>query len=199
MVFLDREQAADSDADQHADVVGIALVDLERRLAHRLLGRAHRVLDEEVHLFDVLLLDPVIGIEVAHFARDAGGEVGNVEAGDRSDTRAPGHQGFPVLLDSRAQRRDQAQAGHHHAAITDASHLSPMLLTFRRCNASILYQKAGHFYIIVPASFIDRPRQIPPRSHIDRSRARPQQLWQAADFATDRGATSSSVLATQPQ
>ena len=102
MVLLDREETADADSDQHPDAVGIALVDLERRLLHRLLGRTHRVLDEEVHLFDVLLLDPVTGIEITHFARDTGGKIGNVKAGYRSNPRAPGHQGFPVLLDSRA-------------------------------------------------------------------------------------------------
>src|SRR5229473_7897111 len=35
MVLLDRDKPADTDANQHADMVGIVLVDLEPRLAHR--------------------------------------------------------------------------------------------------------------------------------------------------------------------
>ena len=128
VVFLDRAQAADADANQHADVVGVLFGDLEPRLAHRLLGRRDRVLDEGVHLLDVALLDPVLGIKIPHLARDAGGEVRGVEARNQPDTGPTRHQGVPVLFHSNSERRYQTDSGNHHAALKHSSHLSAMLL-----------------------------------------------------------------------
>jgi hypothetical protein len=45
--------------------------DFEPRIVHRDLGGGDRVLDEGVHLLDVLLVDPVERIEPAYFARDS--------------------------------------------------------------------------------------------------------------------------------
>ena len=125
VVLLDRAQAADADADQHADVVGIVFGDLEPRLAHRLLGRRDRILDERVHLFDVALFDPVLGIKILHLACDAGGEFRGVEARDRPDTGPSRHQGVPVLLHSNSERRHQSDSGYDHAALKHLSHQAP--------------------------------------------------------------------------
>src|SRR4029077_12761363 len=80
VVLLDRAQPADTNTNQHADIIGVLFGDLEPRLAHRLLGGRDRVLDEGVHLFDVAFFDPVLGIEVPDLAGDAGGEIRGDEA-----------------------------------------------------------------------------------------------------------------------
>ena len=125
VVLLDGAQAADTDADQHADVIGIVFGDLEPRLAHRLLGGRDRVLDEGVHLFDVALFDPVLGIKIPHLAGDAGGEFRGVEARNQPDTGPPRHQGVPVLFHSNSERGYQTDSGDHHAALKHSSHQAP--------------------------------------------------------------------------
>ena len=93
-------------------------------LAHRLLRRRNRILDEQVHLRDVPLFDPVQGVEIAYLPADTGGKVGDIEAGDRANPQAPRHQRLPVSFEPSRKRRDQAEAGYHHALITAAFHLS---------------------------------------------------------------------------
>src|SRR5260221_8916012 len=125
VVLLDRAQPADTDTNQHADVIGVLFGDLEPRLAHRLLGRRDRVLDEGVHLFDVAFFDPVLGIKIPHLACDAGGEIRGVEARYQPDTGTPRHQGVPVLLHSNSERRYQTDAGDNHATLKHSSHQAP--------------------------------------------------------------------------
>ncbi len=126
MVLLEREDSADRVTDQYTDAVGIMVADFHPRLARRLLRRGNRVLDKEIHLFDIPPFDPVFGVEITHLARDADGKVGDVKAGDRADTRAPRDQCLPVFLKPRPQRRYQPSAGHHYASINVASHLSSL-------------------------------------------------------------------------
>ncbi len=59
--------------------------DREPRVLHGELRRGHRVVDEGVHLLDLLLLDVERRIEALHFTRDPAGERGGVEPGDRTD------------------------------------------------------------------------------------------------------------------
>ena len=54
-----------------------------------------RVLDEEVHLLDVLAVDEALGLEVADLARDARRQRRGVEARDRPDAGAPGDERRP--------------------------------------------------------------------------------------------------------
>ena len=125
VVLLDGAQAADSYANQHADVIGIVLGDLEPRLAHRLLGRRNGILDEGIHFFDVALFDPVLRIEIPHLAGDAGREFRGVEARNQANTGSPRHQGVPVFLHSNSERRYQTDSGDHHAALKHWSHQAP--------------------------------------------------------------------------
>jgi hypothetical protein len=97
--------------------LSMKISDLQAGLAHRLLGRAHRVLDEEVHLADVLLFDPVQRLEIGHLARNLRRIVGDIETGDRADAGSTSHQGLPILFDPGAQRRDEAQSGHDHPTV----------------------------------------------------------------------------------
>ena len=60
------------------------------RVLHREVGRPHRVVDEGVHLLDLLLLDVEGRVEALHLAGDAGGEARGVEAGDRADAAPSG-------------------------------------------------------------------------------------------------------------
>src|SRR5208282_1571356 len=90
------------------------------------------------HLLDVLLLDPVLRVEVLDLARDPGGKLRGVKARDRADTGSARAQRFPVLLNAGSERGDQADAGHHHAAVTE----TPFAGGFHRnIPHSIFYQK----------------------------------------------------------
>jgi hypothetical protein len=80
--------------------------------------------------FDVPLVDPVQGVEIAYLAPDAGGKVGGVEAGDHANARAPRHQYLPALFEPHSKRRDQAKTGYH-AAITVVFHPSAAPLLAR--------------------------------------------------------------------
>ena len=85
VLALDAGEPADAGAHEHADVRGVRLGNRQLRVIHRELRGRNRVLDEDVHLLDVLLLDELQRIESLDFARDPRGKRGRVEARDLSD------------------------------------------------------------------------------------------------------------------
>src|SRR3546814_20036497 len=71
--FLDALEATDAGADRHADVFRVG-GDVEPRVLDGHYRGGHAVVDEGIHLLDVLRRDPLGGIEALHLSRDAGGE-----------------------------------------------------------------------------------------------------------------------------
>src|SRR5690606_24324991 len=132
--FLDALQATDAGADGHADAVGVRLVDFQPRVGDRHQRRCHAVMDEGIHLLDVLRRDPAAGVEVLHLARDPGGEGGRVEMGDRADPRTPGNDAVPARGQVVAERRQDADAGDGDAALGHVR-LSPLDSWWRRAPA----------------------------------------------------------------
>src|SRR5208282_958350 len=157
VVLLDGAQAADADADQHADLVGIVVGDFEPGLAHRLFGGRDRILDEGVHFFDVALFDPVFRIEILHLAGDPGGKFRGVKARNRPNTGPPRHQGFPVLVHSNSERSHQSYSGDHHAALKHWSHEAPHPPSSSRLN-NLPKSSRGRESAIAPCTRLRSPR-----------------------------------------
>ncbi len=96
LVFaLDHSKPADARANVSSDPGGVLVGDAQTRVIHRFLRSSDRVMDERVHLLDFFFLDKLQRIEVLHFAGDAHGESGDVEAGNRADATATGEQVRP--------------------------------------------------------------------------------------------------------
>ena len=99
-------------------------------IGHGLLGRGDREDDERVHLFLFLYRNIVVGVEQAggrvapgHLAGDLCRQVADVEGLDPADA-GPARQNLaPDILDTHAQRADNAEAGND-----DTSHITVPLL-----------------------------------------------------------------------
>jgi len=76
--------------------------------------------DEGVGLLDLLLLDPLFGVEAADLAGDLAGERRRVELGDAADAGASFEQAAPGRLVADPQRLDHADPGDDHAAFFHA-------------------------------------------------------------------------------
>src|SRR3546814_3005150 len=85
--FLDALEATDAGADRHADVFRVG-GDVEPRVLDGHYRGGHAVVDEWIHLLDVLRRDPLGGIEALHLSRDAGGDGRCVDMRDRADPGA---------------------------------------------------------------------------------------------------------------
>ena len=96
MLAFDGAEPADAGRDEDADTRGVVGRDLEVGALHREVRRGHGVLDEGVHLLDVLLVDVVQGVEALDFARDLTGELRDVEPRDTADAAASGAERVPV-------------------------------------------------------------------------------------------------------
>lgn len=100
---------------------------LELRGLQCLQGRPHPELREARQSAAHVARQVRREVEVADLPRDRRREPGGVERGDRSDPAAAREQRGPEVLGRRAQRGDDAAAGHHHAT----EHDRPV----RRCRA----------------------------------------------------------------
>src|SRR5690606_31266644 len=110
VLVLDGLEPADPRGDVDADVVGDVGSDLQARITHREVRGRNGVLDEDVHLLDVLLFDELQRIEPLHLAGNTRGVLRCVEVRDRPDAAVPGAQRIPVGLRPDADRRQQADA-----------------------------------------------------------------------------------------
>src|SRR5690606_36783816 len=115
--FLDALQAADAGADGHADALGVLARDLQAGVPDRHHRRRVAVVDEGIHLLQVLGSNPLRSVEVLDLAGDAGRERGGIEVGDRADARAPGGDPVPAGSQVIAQRREDAHTGDDHATL----------------------------------------------------------------------------------
>ena len=117
VLAFDRGEPADARRDEDADARRGRGRHLQARILHRELRRRNRVLDEDVHLLDVLLFDEPQRIEALDLARDLGRELRRVELGDRPDAARTGVERRPVDLGSDAQRRHEADARDDNSPI----------------------------------------------------------------------------------
>ena len=120
---LDGLQPADARADHHASSLERAII-LGRPagIGHSLVGCSNGVEDEVVHLLEFFGRDDRFEIELAwtlaagHLARDLGGQVVDIEIGDRADSRFAINEALPHPGHTAPQRRHQAKAGHDYAS-----------------------------------------------------------------------------------
>jgi len=104
MFVLDRLEPADTGSNEDPDVVGNIGSDVQTRMAHRKVGGRNRVLNEDVHLLDVLPIDELQRIKPLHLTRDLRRMFRRVEVGDGADAAAPGADRFPVGFRSDTDR-----------------------------------------------------------------------------------------------
>src|SRR3546814_10522805 len=93
---------------RHADVVRVG-GDVEPRVLDGHYRVGHAVVDEGIHLLDVLRRDPLGGIEALHLSRDAGGEGRCVEMRDRADPGAAVDDAVPARRQAVADRGQDAE------------------------------------------------------------------------------------------
>jgi hypothetical protein len=116
-LLLQRADAADARADDHADALGVGLADLQFGVLDRLVRRDDRELDHAVGAPGLLGRHPhgrVEALDLAGEGRLVTAPLG-VEERDEIGTGLPGDRRLPVFGDIQAERRHRAQARHHHA------------------------------------------------------------------------------------
>src|SRR5882762_10011665 len=97
MLVLDRGETTDAGPEKHADPRRVSLGDRQLRIVHGELRRGNRVLNEDVHLLDILLRHELKRIEVLYLAGDLRGILGRIEVGYTADAAPPCRQRTPVL------------------------------------------------------------------------------------------------------
>lgn len=111
-LLFDAEQPADTGAQNGAHAFGIAFVDLQPGIVQRHERGADTVVDERIHLLDVLGGHKLGGIEILDLARDPGGELRGIDLPDRANARATVDDPIPTGGQIIAQRRHHAHAGN---------------------------------------------------------------------------------------
>ena len=111
VLFLDRVQAADAGADEHADFVPVDLLQVEPRVQQSLMGGDDGKLGETICAADLLWGRKCgSGIEVRHFSGNPAVEGGNVEGGDLVDAALAGQHVVPKDIELLSEGGDDAQA-----------------------------------------------------------------------------------------
>src|SRR4029077_18862290 len=83
VLALDRGESPDPRRNEDTDTRRLLRRERQRRIVHGELRGRDRVLDEDVHLLDILLLDVRERIEVLDLSRDPGRELGGIKLRDR--------------------------------------------------------------------------------------------------------------------
>src|SRR5689334_3376569 len=117
VLALDRDEPADARPDVDADVGGVLRRDRQLRIVHRELRGRDRILDEEVHLLDVLLLDERQRVEPFDLRGNLGLVDRDVEPRNAGDAALAGQTSRPGLLGPDAERRHQSDAGYDDAPV----------------------------------------------------------------------------------
>src|SRR5207253_1283672 len=109
-------ESADTRSNKNAGPLGQLGRDRQCRLLHRVIGGSDGVVDECIHLLDVLFFKPAEWIEILNFGGDPGGKLGGIKTGNRRDAAASLTETFPRLLPPRTQRSNQPHAGDHNSS-----------------------------------------------------------------------------------
>ena len=118
--------AADPGPEHHPEAVGVhvagdmPVVAEQAGVAQGLARGGHGEVRAAVVAAGVLRIHVVGRLEALHLAGDVDVERRRVEERDAVDPRAAGHQAVPRRLGTDPDRRDDAQAGHHRAAVGHA-------------------------------------------------------------------------------
>ncbi len=115
VIVLDRPKSPDARSDIHTDFRGLFRHHSKSRIFHRQLGSAHGIVDERIHFLDFFFLDELGWIEVFHFTGDLSIIRGRIEFRNSADAGFTGTDSPPGLFDTRSQRCDQPQTGHHNS------------------------------------------------------------------------------------
>ena len=112
---LPRRQTANAAADDHANALGVGLVNLETGLSQRFVGRHDRQMDETIHPARFLTVNVVFDIEVFDFAAETGRVARGIHERQRLDAVGPAFDAFPEGRHPDAQRRHRAHPGDDDA------------------------------------------------------------------------------------
>src|SRR5581483_5192807 len=130
--LLDRADAADAGTHRAADALLVVLVRMHAGIRQRLHRSRDSVVDEGVHLLDVLRRDVLRRIEITHFARDPRREAAGVEMRDRADAALAGEDVSPRGRDVVADRRNHPESGYHDAFRIGSFHTSVWMVIKRK-------------------------------------------------------------------
>ncbi len=114
---LHAAQTAAAGVEGDAVAVGRGGIDGKVRVGHRLLGGSDREVGGAGEPARRLVLQPLPGLEVAHFAGDPDLEVLGVERGDRAGARGAGLHPAPERVDVVADGSHGAESGDHDPAV----------------------------------------------------------------------------------
>src|SRR4029079_2241118 len=95
---------ADSRTNETSRPLGHFRPNGECRLLHGKIGGGDGVVDEVIHLLEVLFVEPLQWIEITNLAGNACGELGRVETRDVVDSATPLAQSLPRFFRSCPQR-----------------------------------------------------------------------------------------------
>src|SRR5690606_2056733 len=124
-LVLERGDAADATADDHARAVAVELRvgAIQTRPLHRLLRSRDRELREPVRAPRLLPVHVLLRLEALHLARETAVVVlCRFEMRDRAGTALPGDEGVPGAADVVAEGGDETDARHHHSAASIRCH-----------------------------------------------------------------------------
>jgi hypothetical protein len=112
---LQRSDAADAGADEHADTVAVFVRDFKAAVVHRLLGGGDGELREAIHLASFFFVAPLMGIEVLDLGPKRDGIARSIKEGEGRDAALPGKDGLPTLFRPMRHRGDGPEAGDDHS------------------------------------------------------------------------------------
>src|SRR5262245_44858012 len=115
MLALDHSKPANTGPDKNSGAFGDFRSDYQTGLLHGKVRRRDSVMDEVVHLLQILLVEPLQRIEVFHFGGDACGISSRVEPADCGDTASPFTETFPGFFRAGAQRSNKPNASYNNS------------------------------------------------------------------------------------
>src|SRR5437867_5701990 len=116
MFSLDNGESADSGSDKYAGPFGELRPNGESRLLHGEVRCRNRVVDEGIHLLDVLLLKPVQRLKILDLGSNPGWKLRRIEPGNRCNAAPPFAESLPGFLGTCAQRGYQTNAGNNYSS-----------------------------------------------------------------------------------
>src|SRR5438132_6775152 len=100
----DNSEPADARSDKYAGPFGELRPNGESRLLHGEVRCRNRVVDEGIHLLDVLLLKPVQRLKILDLVSNPGWKLRRIEPGNRCNAAPPFAESLPGFLCSFCQR-----------------------------------------------------------------------------------------------
>ena len=96
MIFFYGRQAAKTRADEHTNPLGILFIYDKSGIFHGIVGGAHCVLDEEIHLFDFFFINEIFGVEALDLTGNLDRHIRSVKSCYQADARLTLDKCIPV-------------------------------------------------------------------------------------------------------